>query len=177
MTKSFKIISMILITLSISGCISKKKITLKQISIVDKQFIEKQYANNSHIKHLDDCSIKFKYRMQKGYKSSDKLLAISFTFNEKNFMKSANKGGGPQYIDIRADNKDIQSSNLCLLIQNDVYTFFQPIKIIHNKSIEFDLKNTNTLKFYIERPGFMGQDAWKTSQIIITKDMINKLRF
>jgi hypothetical protein len=168
---------MILVTLSISGCISKKKITLKQISIVDKQFIEKQYANNSHIKHLDNCLTKFKYRMREEYTSSDKLLAISFTFNEKYLMKSANKGGGPQYIDIRADNKDVPPSELCLLVQNDVYTFFQPTKIIRieNKDIEFDLKNTNTLQFYIERPGFMGQDAWKTSRFIITKDMINKL--
>lgn len=177
-----------IILMLLSGCISKKEIQLESLSIVTLKEIENGYSKNKYFQYktLGNCILKFENRRNKLMKVSDTFLKINFTSKEKiNLFKDRRSA---LYIFLKADNEDIESLDFCPLIEKRLegyaYSYFYPTsyKIKNNyfrpkKEDDyrtFNLKNTQQLKFKIETVGY---SRWKANDIIITKDMIDKLEF
>jgi len=176
-----------IILMLLSGCVSKKEIQLESLSIVTLKEIENGYSKNKYFQYktLGNCILKFENRRNKLMKVSDNFLKINFTSKEKiNLFKDRRSA---LYIFLKADNEGIASLDFCPLIEKRLegysYSYFYPTsyKIKNNYFIPtkedkyetFNLKNTQQLKFKIETVGY---SRWKTNEIVITKDMIDKLK-
>ena len=169
-----------------SGCVSKKEIRLESLFIVNKSDMEQEYLSKKYLKNHKNgsCITKVKNRWYKKLELSNKFLKIKFSSIEKVFKNVIEDGEESAYVNLKADGKKLTKVNLCPLVERNnkkyIYTYFYPIKTLYPlKEIDledekFDLKTTNRLLFSLKTTGY---SRWKTNNIVITKDMIDKLEF
>ena len=169
-----------------TGCMSKKEIRLESLSIVNKSDMEQEYLSKKYLKNHKNgtCITKVENRWYKELELSNKFLKIKFSSMEKVFKNTIEDEEVSPYVILKADGKELTYVNLCPLVKRNnkkyIYTYFYPIKTFYPlKDIgledeKFDLKTTNRLSFSLKKPGYI---RWKTNEIIITKDMIDKLEF
>lgn len=181
-----KIVLLIMIIFLSTGCMSKKEIQLESLSIVNKSDIEQGYLTKKYLKHHKNgrCITKVKNRWFKKLEVSDKFLQIKFSSKEKVFKNVIEDREESASIKLQADGKRLKKVSFCPLVERNnkkyIYTYFYPIttlyslKEINLEDEKFDLKTTNTLLFSLYKVGY---SRWKTNEIVITKDMIDKLEF
>ena len=171
-----------------SGCVSKKEIRLESLSIVKLEEIEDGYLTKKHTKYNThgNCIVKFKDRRNQLLQTSNRFLKINFTSNEKSNIFE-DRGYG-LYVELKADGEILESLNFCPLVEKNAkgysYSYFYPTEYkIKNEYFQpkdyddyetFNLKKIKELRFQIETVGYI---RWKTNEIVITKDMIDKLEF
>ena len=171
-----------------SGCITKKEIQLESLSIIDIKKIEEGYKRKKYIKYNDrgECILKFKERRNQLLTTSNKFLRINFTSSEAINLFQDRRAG--LYVNLKADKKRLEALNFCPLVEVSPkgyhYSYFYPTQYkIKNEYFQpkeyndyetFDLKTIKELKFQIMTVGY---SRWKTNEILITKDMIDRLKY
>jgi len=183
-----KIVFLGMLVLITSGCVSKKEIQLESLSITTLKKIENGYNKNKFFQYktLGNCILRFKDRREKLMKTSNNFLKINFTSKET--MNIFEDRRAALYIHLKADNKSLESLSFCPLVEKTLegysYSYFYPTQYKRKKEYfqpkayddyeTFDLKKIKELKFQIVTVGY---SRWKTNTIVITKDMIDKLKF
>lgn len=167
-------LSMILIVLS--GCVSKKEIKLESLSLISKQKVDESYLTQKYVSSTNSCVTTISQIYNQPNEISDKFLRIVFSSKEKVFLNGLEHKGQPPYIQFTADENDLTSIGLCPLVKREekhyINTIYYPISMKSTFGKSFNLNKIKMFSFYLITVDYF---RWKTNEIIITKDMIDKL--
>jgi hypothetical protein len=159
------------------GCVSKKEIQLESLSLISKQKVDESYLTQKYVSS-GGCVTTISQRFNQPNEISDKFLRIVFSSKEKVFFNILENKGQPPYVHFKADDNRLTSLGLCPLIKREdkhyINTLYYPISMKKSFGESFNLNKSKRFSFYLRTVDYF---RWKTNEIIITKDMIDKLNF
>ena len=187
----------VITSLAFLGCSPiKKQIALNSISLVSAKGIKEAYIKYPHISlnrlaYYGSCTQipiypKDIYDYAQHTLLSDLFLAINFSSKEKIFYDYAKedkdkKSKFSQYVFIDGGQNSPRSINFCPILksvngQTYNYLYFYPTKSKDKEGRIYDIKGDNNVTFKIGKSGYMFMErAMNTNEIIISKDMLDKL--
>jgi len=168
-----------IVVLIFTGCVSKKEIRLESLSLINKQEVNNSYLTQKYVQRnsFGGCVTKVNQRLNQPNEISDKFLKIVFSSTDKVFLNVAEDGKEPPYLHFVADKRSLTSVGLCPLMKREnnhyINTLYYPISMKTSFNQNFNLNKSKRFSFYLKTSGYF---RWKTNEVVITKDMIDRLK-